>query len=251
MTLNLIGIGLNDEKDITVKGLELVKKSDLIYLESYTSKLQCDVSVLEEFYGKKVIIADRGMVEGDDNEIIQNSKDKEVSLLIIGDVFSATTHTDIMMRCKELKIDVRIVNNAAILTAVGITGLQLYKFGKTTSIPYPEENFEPETAYDVIKENNKIGLHTLCLLDIKKDLEKYMTVNEAMEILLKIESKRGENVFTNETFCVGCARLGGDFVIKAGKASELLQFDFGKPLHCLIVPGKMHFMEEDILSNFK
>jgi diphthine synthase len=251
MTLNLIGIGLNDEKDITVKGLELVKKSDLIYLESYTSKLQCDVSALEEFYGKKVIIADRGMVEGDDNEIIQNSKDKEVSLLIIGDVFSATTHTDIMMRCKELKIDVRIVNNAAILTAVGITGLQLYKFGKTTSIPYPEENFEPETAYDVIKENNKMGLHTLCLLDIKKDLEKYMTVNEAIEILLKIESKRGENVFTNETFCVGCARLGGDFVIKAGKASELLKFDFGKPLHCLIVPGKMHFMEEDILSNFK
>jgi diphthine synthase len=96
-----------------------------------------------------------------------------------------------------------------------------------------------------------MGLHTLCLLDIKKDLEKYMTVNEAIEILLKIESKRGENVFTNETFCVGCARLGGDFVIKAGKASELLKFDFGKPLHCLIVPGKMHFMEEDILSNFK
>ena len=251
MTLNLIGIGLNDEKDITVKGLELVKKSDLIYLESYTSKLQCEVSVLEEFYGKKVIIADRDMVESDNNEIIENSKDKEVSLLIIGDVFSATTHTDIMMRCKELKIDVKIVNNAAILTAVGITGLQLYKFGKTTSIPYPEENFAPETAYDVIKENNKIGLHTLCLLDIKKDLEKYMTVNEAIEILLKIESKRGENVFTNETFCVGCARLGGDFVIKAGKASELLQFDFGKPLHCLIVPGKMHFMEEDILSNFK
>ena len=102
-----------------------------------------------------------------------------------------------------------------------------------------------------LKENNKIGLHTLCLLDIKKDLEKYMTVNEAIEILLKIEDKRGENVFTNETFCIGCARLGGDFVIKAGKASELLQFDFGKPLHCLIVPGKMHFMEEDILNMFK
>ena len=192
MTLNLIGIGLNDEKDITVKGLELVKKSDLIYLESYTSKLQCDVSVLEEFYGKKVIIADRGMVEGDDNEIIQNSKDKEVSLLIIGDVFSATTHTDIMMRCKELSIDVRIVNNAAILTAVGITGLQLYKFGKTTSIPYPEENFEPETAYDVIKENK--DLHTLCLLDIKPP--EYMTVNEAIQILLDIEDKRKEKVFT-------------------------------------------------------
>ena len=94
-------------------------------------------------------------------------------------------------------------------------------------------------------------MHTLCLLDIKKDLEKYMTVNEAIEILLKIEDKRGENVFTSESFCVGCARLGGDFVIKAGKASELLKFDFGKPLHCLIVPGKMHFMEEEILDKFK
>lgn len=249
MTLNLIGIGLNDEKDITVKGLELVKNSDLIYLESYTSKLQCSVEDLEKFYSKKVIIADRTMVEGDNNEIITNAKDKEVSLLIIGDVFSATTHTDMMMRCKELNIEVNIVHNAAILTAIGIVGLQLYKFGKTTSIPYPEENFKPETAYDAIKENN--DLHTLCLLDIKKDQEKYMTVNEALQILFDIEAKRNEKVFTGDTFCVGCARLGGDFLIKAGKAGDLIKQDFGAPLHCLIVPGKMHFMEEEALKSWE
>ena len=33
----LVGIGLFDEKDITVKGLEIVKKADRVFLEYYTS----------------------------------------------------------------------------------------------------------------------------------------------------------------------------------------------------------------------
>jgi diphthine synthase len=44
MTLYMIGLGLADEKDITIKGLEAVKKCDVVYLENYTSKLQCDTS---------------------------------------------------------------------------------------------------------------------------------------------------------------------------------------------------------------
>ena len=39
MTLYFIGIGLCDEKDISVKGLEIVKKADVVYLENYTSVL--------------------------------------------------------------------------------------------------------------------------------------------------------------------------------------------------------------------
>ncbi len=247
MTLNIIGIGLDNEKDITLKGLELVKASDIVYLENYTSKLNCKTEDLEKLYKKKIILASRTLVEGDNNEIIENAKTKEVSLLIIGDVFSATTHMDILIRCKELKIKTNIVNNAAILTAIGITGLQLYKFGKTTSIPFPEENFKPETAYDVIKENK--DLHTLCLLDIKPP--EYMTVNEAIQILLDIEDKRKEKVFTKETLCIGCARLGSNnYKIKTGTAEELLKEDFGKPLHCLIVPGKLHFMEEEVVNKY-
>jgi diphthine synthase len=37
--LYLIGLGLGDEKDITIKGLEAVKNADLVFLESYTSVL--------------------------------------------------------------------------------------------------------------------------------------------------------------------------------------------------------------------
>ena len=73
-----------------------------------------------------------------------------------------------------------------------------------------------------------------------------MTVKQAIEYLLSIEDKRKENVFTKDTICVGCSKIGSkEQQIKTGKASELLNFKFNQGLHCLIVPGKMHFAEKD------
>lgn len=40
--LYLVGLGLADEKDITVKGLEIVKKAERVYLEAYTAVLLVD-----------------------------------------------------------------------------------------------------------------------------------------------------------------------------------------------------------------
>ena len=37
--LYFIGLGLADETDITVKGLEIVRKAERVYLEAYTSIL--------------------------------------------------------------------------------------------------------------------------------------------------------------------------------------------------------------------
>lgn len=42
----LVGLGLGDAKDITVKGLEIVHKCDKVYLESYTSILTVGKDVL-------------------------------------------------------------------------------------------------------------------------------------------------------------------------------------------------------------
>lgn len=250
MTLNIIGIGLNDEKDITLKGLELIKESDFVYLENYTSILQCDVSEIEKLYGKKIILADRELVEKKaETEILEKAKTKNVSLLVVGDALSATTHTDIIKRAKDCGIKVNVVHNASVLTAVSETGLQLYKFGKTTSIPFPEEKFKPETAYDVVKGNLSLGLHTLVLLDLRPQEKRFMTVNQAIEILLEIENKRKEKIISDETLAIGCSRLGSkDSTIKKGTLKELKDFDFGKPVHCLIIPGKMHFAEEEFLG---
>ncbi len=251
MTLYLVGIGLNDEKDISVKGLEIVRSCEAVYLESYSSLMSCSIADLERFYGKKVVVADRKLVEQSD-EIVAAASSKNIALLVIGDPWGATTHIDMMLRCKTKGVPFKVVNNASIITAVGITGLQVYKFGKTTSVPYPDRNFRPETSYEVINQNRLLGLHTLLLLDIRPDLGKFMTIAEAIGVLLEIESRKHQKAFTPETFCVGCARIGSEsFVIKAGAAGELKKFDFGKQPHCLIVPGELHFVEEEALARWK
>ena len=250
MALYLIGLGLADKKDISVKGLEIVKFADIVYLENYTSVLQCSKEDLEQFYNKKIALADRKFTEQKTKKIINEAKTKTVAFLIIGDPFSATTHIELFRQAKENNVEVKIINNASILTAVGITGLQLYKFGKTTSIPFDNDNLE--TPYQVLKENLSLGLHTLFLLDLKPEENRFMMVNEAIKILEKIELKKGEQLIQDNTLVVGCARLGSDnYLIKAGPLSEIKKINFGNPPHCLIIPGKLHFMEEEVLNRHR
>jgi len=252
MTLYIIGIGLADEKDITVKGLEIVQKCDVVYLEEYTSLLQCSFHDLAKLYDKEIILADRNTAEQGDKKIVTDAKTKDVAFLVIGDPFSATTHVELYKLAKQNNVKVMVIHNASILTAVGITGLQLYKFGKTTSIPFIEDHPQLETPYTVLKENIQMGMHTLFLLDLKPREEKFMTVTEALDILTTIEEKKKEKIISPDTFVIGCARLGSDdFVVKSGLLQEIRNVDFGKPPHCLIIPGKMHFVEEEIVNMYK
>ncbi|MDP3989896.1 MAG: diphthine synthase [archaeon] len=250
--LYIIGIGLSNEKDITVKGLEAVKHCEKIYVENYTSLLQCSLQDLEKFYGKEITPAPRDLAEQGVDQIIKEAEEKNVAFLVIGDPFSATTHVEIFKQAKLLGIKVEIIHNASVLTAVGITGLQLYQFGKTTSIPFLEDHPNLETPYNVILENKKNGLHTLCLLDIKADQNKFMTVSQALEVLKDIEIRKEEGLVNDDLLVIGCARLGSDdFIVKAGTVSEIKKMDFGKQPHCLVIPGKMHFIEEEMLELWK
>ena len=79
MVLYLIGLGLSNEKDITIKGLEYIKESEYVYMEYYTSILGVDKNTLEKFYGKEIILADREMIENDfDKEILEKAKNKKI-----------------------------------------------------------------------------------------------------------------------------------------------------------------------------
>ena len=53
------------------------------------------------------------------------------------------------------------------MNAIGITGLMVYRFGETISVPFWTKNWRPSSFYDKILSNNKSNLHTLCLVDIK------------------------------------------------------------------------------------
>jgi len=244
MTLYFIGIGLNDEKDITVKGLETVKNCESIYLEYYTSKLNCPIENLEKLYEKKIIIADRELVEKKADEMLDKAKNQDVAFLVIGDIFSATTHIDLFLRAKEKNIKIELIHNASVLTAVGETGLELYKFGKTTSIPFDNENIK--TPIEVFNNNQKSNQHTLFLLDLKPLDDKFMNIKEACEYLTK-------NNIEQNTLAVGCAGLGNiNAQIISGTLEELKSKNFNIYPQCLIIPAKnMHFIEEDTIKLFK
>ncbi|XP_053445261.1 diphthine methyl ester synthase-like [Nycticebus coucang] len=165
--LYLIGLGLGDAKDITVKGLEVVRRCNRVYLEAYTSVLTVGKEALEEFYGRKLILADREEVEQEADDILKDADTSDVAFLVVGDPFGATTHNDLVLRATKLGIPYRVIHSASIMNAVGCCGLQLYRFGETVSIVFWTDTWRPESFMDKVKKNRHSGTHTLCLLDIK------------------------------------------------------------------------------------
>ncbi|KAM4641194.1 diphthine methyl ester synthase isoform 2-T2 [Discoglossus pictus] len=268
--LYLIGLGLGDAKDVTVKGLEVIRRCSRVYLEAYTSILTVGKEALEEFYGRELILADRDTVEQEADEILRDAAVTDVGFLVVGDPFGATTHSDLVLRAAKAGIPHQVIHNASILNAVGCCGLQLYNFGEVVSIVFWTDSWKPESFYDKIKRNRLSGMHTLCLLDIKvkeqsvENLMKgkkifepprYMTVNQAADQLLEIIQNRremGEELaFTEGTICIGLARVGAsDQRIASGTLQQLREVDFGGPLHSLVISGCMHPLELDMLRLF-
>ena len=250
--LYLVGLGVFDEKDLSLRGLEALKNCSEIYSEFYTNYFSGSINNLEGLIGKKIIPLKRGdLEEKPEQNVLKSSLKQDVALLISGDPMVATTHIDIILRAKKLGIPYKIIHSSSVYSAIGEAGLQIYKYGKTASLVYSEKNYFPTSPYDILSENLKMGLHTLFLLDIKAEENRFMTVNEAINILLDIEKQKKSGSFSPDTLCIGVARLGGDTLIKVGKASEMQKEVFGKPPHCLIVPGKLHFMEKEALELFK
>ena len=253
MALYFIGLGLYDEKDITLKGLEVARKCDKVFAEFYTSLLAgTSIDRIEELVGKPIVRLNREDVELNFEKIVlPEAKEKDIAFLTAGDPMVATTHSDLRIRAKKAGVESYVIHAPSIYSAVAITGLQIYKFGKSATVAYPEKNWFPTSHYDVIKENRERGLHTLLFLDIKADRGRYMTANEAMDILLKVEEMKKAGVFTPETLVVVLARAGSlNPTIRAGYVKDLINEDFGRQPHVLIVPGRLHIVEAEYLVEF-
>ncbi|KAK9317749.1 tetrapyrrole methylase [Lipomyces starkeyi] len=266
--LYLVGLGLSSVEDITVRGLNVVQKCARVYLEAYTSILMAaSKEDLESFYGREVTLADRELVETSSDTILEGADTVDVAFLVVGDPFGATTHTDLIIRARSLGIPFEAIHNASVLNAVGACGLQLYNFGQTVSLVFFTDNWKPDSFYDRIKENRKIGLHTLVLLDIKVKEQsfenmargrkiyeppRYMNIETAASQLLEIEYLRKEEVYTDNTPCVSVSRLGSlDQKFVAATLGELSEIESGEPLHSLVILGhRTHEMEIEYLLDF-
>ena len=225
MTLYLIGLGLYDEKDITIRGFEAIESCDTIYLEHYTSILSIDKDKLEAFYGSPVTLAPRDLVESRAEELLlKPAKDKNVALLVVGDVFGATTHTDLMLRAKEMGVEVVVIFNASIMNAIGITGLELYKFGKTTSIVFLDDNWLPQTPYDVIKQNKlEYGIQFMVSGSTLKHALNMATLNSKTDIgnNFRARCKKDVDNLNNDTFEFFASMLEDGVLVVSGFPTSL------------------------------
>lgn len=248
--LLFIGLGLYDENDVSLRGLNELKSCKKVFAEFYTSKLSgFNKASFEEIIGNEIIILSREESENGDI-ILDSAAGEKVAFLTSGDPMIATTHVELRIRAIKMGIETYIIHSGSIVTAAtGLLGLQNYKFGRTTTIAYPEKNYFPTSPYAVVKDNKKMGLHTIVLLDIQADKNTYMTANEGLQLLLKMEEIEKEKIVTEESVICVVGRAGASKpVLQANIVKNLLNKNFGPPLHTLVVPGELHFMEIEALE---
>ena len=246
MSVTFVGLGLNDEKGLTLEGLEQARDADAVFAEFYTNLMPgLDRDRLQHLLGKKIVTLTRVQLEDEGaREIINAARTRKVVLLVPGDPMIATTHVSVRLELSRRGIASRIVHAPSIASAVcGATGLQSYKFGK--SVTLPQEPKVPRSVLETLEENNERGLHTLMLLDVKSPESGQLTIGAAVAKLT------AEEPSIEHRIGIGVARVGSlDQFLLCGRLGTLQQMQFGNIPHCLVIPGRLHFMEMESLKAF-
>ena len=240
--LALVGLGIWDEKDISLRGMEAAVKADVVYAEFYTADWGGSVENLEKIIGKKIIILERSGMEEKSSAIIREAKNKNVVVMVPGDPLVATTHIHLMLDARKQNIPTKIIHASSAYTAIAECGLGIYGFGRTSTVVKPQKGYEPSSFYDVIESNKKNGLHSLLLLDIG------MGLKEGLDILTNIEVKEKKSLVTPDTEIISASRLGsGRQKIVFGKVKDVKDKDLKQPA-VIIIPGNLHFLEKEFLK---
>lgn len=236
--LYLIGLGLN-EKTLTKEAFETIKKCKKVYLEGYTVDFPYEFSDLEKEIGAFEVL---GREDVESSRLIEEAKKKDVALLVYGSPLFATTHLTLLSDCRKVKVKTKVLYNASIFDAIGETGLELYKFGKITSMPKwtMDGKFEPDSFLDIVQQNSFIKAHSLILCDIGLSFE---------ESLKQLETACKRRKIALGKFAV-CSSLGTakgkilyDTLDSLKKKGKNLQNPF-----CIIIPSELHFMEKEFLE---
>ena len=250
--LIFIGLGLHDEYGLSLRGQREAQSCDMLFAEFYTSRMPgLRLDSLERLVGKKVHVLSRQEVEeGAEEAILSKANAGRVGFLVPGDPLVATTHVDLRLRAVRLGINSRIIHAASVVSAAaGVTGLQSYKFGRTTTVPVSYEGLFPVSVIQTIASNLSSGLHSLVLLEIDVEHNQFVSISSALKLLWANSDKMRTAPITDSTLVIGVARLEApDMQLSAGKLIDVMSADFGEPPYLLIFPGKLHFVEAEALQ---
>jgi len=244
-------LGPRGPEGLAPAALAAVAQARAVFADDYTALLsQTVLDHLERARGAAIPRLGRARIEKGTEILEAAALPGGAVLLVPGDPMAATTHVALRVEALRRGLPVRLLFAPSVThTAFSEAGLQHYKSGRVVSLPYPEKSYAPTSPAERILENRAAGLHTLVLLDIQAEPRRCMTANEAIYILLGLGKRAGLDGIGPRTLCVAVARAGeSDALVRAGAAERLSELDLGPPMHCLIVPGRLHFEEREALK---
>jgi len=241
--LRLVGLGLVPDH-LTQGALKALRSSDLVYMDYYTS-LSCSwsPSLLSQITGKRVEPADRELLERGYRKILNEAAGRVVSLACIGDPMISTTHVSLVIEAKRAGIEAYVIPGVSVhCYLVSKSMLSSYKFGRSVTIAFKKGEKVDPTPYQVIRENRRLGLHTVIYLDLSEGNP--MDAKEAVRLLLEMEAEIGEGVVKpNDEILVG-ARLGcEDEKVEWIDIRSIGSSALPPPPHIIIFPGRLNFVE--------
>jgi diphthine synthase len=247
----LAGTGINGYRGLSLAAIDVLKKCDVVYVERFTSLLaKSDLEGIDSTIGKKARLVERWFVE-DGREILEAARTSDVALVTYGDPLVATTHSELRTRAAKSDIKTGVLHAASgIASTVGECGLHTYKFGRTVTMMS-----EPKSAlsvYATVFDNLLAGSHTLVLIEYsfdEKSGEFFLDPGSVLKMLLEAERDQRYGVISEDTFVIIASRVGAfDQRIVSGMIRSLAGIGFGQGPHSVIVPGALHFTEEDALQ---
>jgi len=251
-TLWFVGLGLDDERGLSVRALEQLRRSE-VFAEEYTAVASPGtLDRLAAELGRPVRRLGRTEVEAEAPILEALGRGEHVAFLVVGDPFAATTHVALRLAARRAGHRWRYLPGASILVAAaGYLGLIAYRFGRTVSLPLPAPGFEPRSPLEQIGSNRDRDLHTLVLLDLAPEQGRFLRADEALTIL-RARDPEAKLVGEEDPVAVA-ARVGReDAAGFFGPMRRLRSTDFGPPLHALVVPApRLHFEEEAALEEFR
>lgn len=251
--LVFVGLGLGDERGLSARALDALRTSGEVLAEEYTATApRGTLERLAAEIGRPVQRLSRAALESERPVLAALDRVGRVSLVVVGDPFSATTHVALRLAAERAGHTWRHVPNASILTAAaGFLGLSAYRFGRTVSLPFPAPGFQPRSPLDHLSENRKRGLHTLVLLDLAPEEGRFLGASEGLA-LLRERDPPGE-VLPGSADVAVVARVGReDATAWVGPFDRLREVDFGPPLHAIVVPAaELHFEEAEAVARYR
>ena len=247
--LTLVGLGLGGPESLTEAGMTAIRAADAVFAEGYTSPLAPETVEWVKQETGSVRLLSRAEVEQPE-VLLAAARDGAAVLLVGGDPLSATTHVSLRLQCREAGIESRVVHNASVLSAVaGELGLQHYRFGPVATLVLPQGDYKPLSPAKQVLQNLELGFHSLVLLDIHADdpaaAPRLMTALEGAALLL-------DGAVLPEALACAAARVGrSDQKLWCGPLGEMPRADLGQTPHSLVIPGKLHFVEEEALATIR